>query len=169
VVDSGLLSFLEDKNSPVTLFLPYNEAFKGFDYTAIANDVQALQNLVNYHIVNGTYYSNGLVNGQYLTTNYYKEIKVSVSSDGFSRYATLLNGYIKILKADIPVVNGVVHIIDTVLTYDLNFLTNIEMSEFNMEFGTLRRGMVLNKHELEKEFELDESHKLVRNETRTTL
>jgi uncharacterized surface protein with fasciclin (FAS1) repeats len=43
VVDSGLLSFLEDKNSPVTLFLPYNEAFKGFDYTAIANDVQALQ------------------------------------------------------------------------------------------------------------------------------
>ncbi len=65
--------------------------------------------------------------------------------------------------------NGVVHIIDTVLTYDLNFLTNIEMSEFNMEFGTLRRGMVLNKHELEKEFNQDESHKLVNNETRTTL
>ncbi len=48
VVDSGLLSFLEDKNSPVTLFLPYNEAFKGFDYTAIANDVQALQSKIKF-------------------------------------------------------------------------------------------------------------------------
>jgi hypothetical protein len=79
----------------------------------------------------------------------------------------MLNGYIKILKADIPVVNGVVHIIDTVLTYDLNFLTNIEMSEFNMEFGTLRRTMALNKHELEKEFEHDVSHKLAMNDTIT--
>jgi len=134
--------------------------------------------------VNGTYFSAGLAHGQYLTTNYYKEIKVSVQSDGFTRkftiifsikliytydlkhelynfnltteflpgYADTVNGRIRIIKPDIPLKNGVAHIVESVLTLDPNFYVYEELSEFSSEFGTFKRNMVLNKQELAKEF-----------------
>lgn len=65
VVGSGLLPVLEDKNNPITLFVPYNQAFKGFDYAAISKDRVALQSmfhiipyLFNYKILNLNYMSN---------------------------------------------------------------------------------------------------------------
>jgi len=151
-VESGLLPMFQDADTPMTAFIPYNPAFKVFDYESIAGNVPAIQNFVNYHIVNGTYYSAGLLHNQYLTTNYYKEVKLGVSSDGFNQYADLINGRIRILKADIPLRNGVAHIIEHCLTYSREFLFEAEVNEFSMDFGLLKRSMALNKKELEEEF-----------------
>ena len=63
-----------------------------------------------------------------------------------------MNGRIRIIKADIPLRNGVAHIIDSCITQDPNFYVYNELSEFASEFGTFKRNMVLNKRELEREF-----------------
>ncbi|CAG7831054.1 unnamed protein product, partial [Allacma fusca] len=62
---------------------------------------------VQYHVVPGTWFSEGLVDGQYLPTLYDKEIKVSVSTDGFSRTINFVNGDIRVVKANVPLLNGV--------------------------------------------------------------
>ena len=46
-----------------------------------------LLDFVRYHVVPGVWYSEGLVDGQYLTTLYDKELKVSVSTDGLTSKA----------------------------------------------------------------------------------
>uniref|UniRef100_T1JE54 FAS1 domain-containing protein n=1 Tax=Strigamia maritima TaxID=126957 RepID=T1JE54_STRMM len=70
--------------------------------------------LVLSHAVNGTFYSQGLRDGQWLTTisKYLVPIWVGVVSEGNSRRLDSINGQVRVLQADIPVDNGVIHVID---------------------------------------------------------
>ncbi|CAG7836658.1 unnamed protein product, partial [Allacma fusca] len=130
---------LLDGPDPITVFIPYYRAFDGFDFESFLLNRTALRNFVQYHVVPGTWFSEGLVDGQYLPTLYDKEIKVSVSTDGFSRTINFVNGDIRVVKANVPLLNGVAHIISQVMS-NKEFFFNENLSEFSvMDFGAMRR------------------------------
>ncbi|XP_071138677.1 transforming growth factor-beta-induced protein ig-h3-like [Mytilus edulis] len=96
---------------PFTLFAPTNEAFNKLPPDAINKLLQnqtALIEVLTYHVVKGTVYSAGLSNGMVPTVEG-KSVKVDISSGG-----VMINNA-KVTMADIPVTNGVIHVIDTVL------------------------------------------------------
>ncbi|CAG7693746.1 unnamed protein product [Allacma fusca] len=138
VLDSDCLPLFQG-DEPITLFIPYYKAFDEFDLQALQSNKTALRNFVRYHVVPGTFYSEGLVDGQYLPTLYDKEIKVSITSDNFARTISFVNGDIRVVKANIPILNGVAHIISHALS-SKEFFFYDHLSEFSvMEFGAMRR------------------------------
>ncbi|XP_071138666.1 transforming growth factor-beta-induced protein ig-h3-like [Mytilus edulis] len=96
---------------PFTLFAPTNEAFNKLPPDAINKLLQnqtALIDVLTYHVVKGTVYSVGLSNGMVPTVEG-KSVKVELSSGG-----VMINDA-KVTMANVPVTNGVIHVIDTVL------------------------------------------------------
>jgi len=67
-------------------------------------------------------------------------------------FLTTINGHINVIKPDIPVGNGVAHIIESCITTDSDFFRDEEQSEFSTEFGAFRRKMILNRDEMKKDF-----------------
>jgi len=96
---------------PFTLFAPNNAAFSKLPQGALDNllkNVTALKAVLTYHVVPGTQYSAGLMSGDVKTVQG-ATVKIAVSSDG-----VMVNNA-KVTMADMPVTNGVIHAIDTVL------------------------------------------------------
>ncbi|CAL8077470.1 unnamed protein product [Orchesella dallaii] len=138
VKQAELVNNFQD-TTPFTLFIPLNDAVKKLNDSLFLDDKEKLKNFVFYHMVNGTYYSNGLINNEFLLTNYEKEIKVQVTSDGFAKYLSGINGKVKILKADISLTNGVAHVIDQCISDEAPFYVYPQSDEFKNEFGVMRR------------------------------
>ncbi len=101
-----------------TLFAPTNAAFRTYltskklaDITAM--DKVALLNLIKYHLYNEQYGSTFFLSGSLPTTTASGDfIKMDISN-GVKN--TLLNNSVKVDSLDIPVTNGVVHVIGSVL------------------------------------------------------
>lgn len=101
---------------PFTVFAPNNRAFEQLPKGALENLLQPknkaqLTDILTYHVTKGKLSAEDLtkMNGQELTMLNGKTAKIEVK-DG--------NVYIdgaKVLKADIPASNGVIHVIDTVI------------------------------------------------------
>lgn len=110
-------------SGPFTVFAPKNQAFIDAGYTAAAIDAlpagdAALTQLLLNHVVSGAVQSTGLVNNSYIKTLG----KGSASSTNtLSMYVTTtagvkLNGIATVTTANVIASNGVVHIVDEVIT-----------------------------------------------------
>lgn len=113
---AGLTQTLEGEG-PFTIFVPTNRAFEQLPKGALEkllapqNKAQ-LTDVLTYHVTKGTLSADALTksNGQTITMLNGKPAKIEVK-DG----KVYIDGA-KVLRADLPVGNGVIHVIDTVLT-----------------------------------------------------
>ncbi|GFT81731.1 transforming growth factor-beta-induced protein ig-h3 [Nephila pilipes] len=112
-----LLDTMQD-DGPFTVFLPSNEALTKIpsdELSVLKENVTLLREFLEYHIVQGAYFSGDLKDGQYLTTLHQKQpIRVGVRVDGCYRRLVEANNS-PLFKADIPTKNGVIHVIDWIL------------------------------------------------------
>lgn len=97
---------------PLTLFAPTNDAFAKLPNGAIdalLQNTTALKDLMYYHVVINTYYRAGMETGSLKTLNG-NSINLNVTLDGVT-----VNGA-KVVSVDENVSNGVIHMLDTVLS-----------------------------------------------------
>lgn len=100
---------------PFTVFAPTNEAFEALpdgtlDSLLEPENKDQLTEILTYHVVPGEYMAADLEDGQKLTTVQGDELTVAVK-DG----TVTVNGA-TVAAADVDASNGVVHVIDQVLT-----------------------------------------------------
>jgi len=105
-------------SSPVTLFAPTNDAFAKVPADALQGllaDKAALTDVLTRHVVDGTVYAAGISSGASLDTLGGKQqIRAAVSRRGGVQVSTK-SGKASVVEADIPVTNGVIHAIDSVI------------------------------------------------------
>ncbi len=112
VQQAGLNSTLEG-NGPVTVFAPSDEAFKAVPAATMDNlikDPEALKAVLSYHIVPAKLKSSDIDGTQSQATLNGAKLTVSKAGD----FVTVDDGLVT--KGDIASGNGVVHVIDRVLT-----------------------------------------------------
>jgi uncharacterized surface protein with fasciclin (FAS1) repeats len=108
---AGLTDALEQAG-PITVLAPNNDAFQSLgqsDLTALLANPQSLTDRLQFHVVEGSYPTSDLSDGQTLTTLEGSDLQVSVDGDTVS-----VNGA-EIVEPDLQAGNGVIHIIDDVL------------------------------------------------------
>ncbi|XP_060073463.1 transforming growth factor-beta-induced protein ig-h3-like [Ylistrum balloti] len=111
-VCSGKTNLNDTALGPLTLFGPTNDAFAKLPKGAVDGLLQnttALKELMYYHVVLNTYYRAGMETGTLKTLNG-KSLNLTVSLDEVK-----VNGA-NLISEDNSVVNGVIHMVDTVLT-----------------------------------------------------
>jgi uncharacterized surface protein with fasciclin (FAS1) repeats len=101
-----------------TVFAPTNAAFSALltELNVTKEQLLALPNLADilkYHVVSGEVKAASLTDGQEVTTLQGGKVKVAVSAD---KKVSLNNGRANVTTADVAASNGVIHIIDKVLT-----------------------------------------------------
>lgn len=99
---------------PFTVFAPTNAAFDKLPKGTVegllkADKIDDLKNILEYHVIVGTFKKENLQDGQVIGMANGGNITVTVK-DG----KTLINGESQIL-ASVPASNGIVHVMDTVL------------------------------------------------------
>lgn len=105
---------------PFTVFVPTDEAFAELDPAVLAalqdpTNVEVLRSILRFHVVEGNWYANVIVDGEQPT--------LEGSSVEFSTVGGVTVSGANVVTADIPASNGVVHAIDAVLvppTVDLS-------------------------------------------------
>jgi uncharacterized surface protein with fasciclin (FAS1) repeats len=122
---AGLVEALSGPG-PFTVFAPTDDAFKSFTtgaLEALLADGPQLQKLLQYHVVAGKVMAADVVNLSFAKT----------LADGLNVSIRVENGKVfvndsQVIFTDIPCANGVIHVIDTVLspqtTYDLLIKSN---------------------------------------------
>lgn len=112
LVDAGLVDALRAEG-PFTVFAPNDAAFGKLPDTtldAVFADADLLTAVLTYHVVAGDALTvESLTDGQELTTLQGQTLKVTKSGD-----QVLING-VRVIAADVPATNGVIHVIDGVL------------------------------------------------------
>lgn len=100
-------------SGPFTVFAPTDAAFAalpaGTIQTLLADPTGELTNILLYHVTEGTALSSSLTDGQSITMLNESEVTVTVNGSG-----VFING-VQVILADIPAINGVVHVLDAVL------------------------------------------------------
>jgi transforming growth factor-beta-induced protein len=127
VVAGGLVETLQG-DGPFTVFAPVQVAFEalGTDKLEVllAEENQALlQKILTYHVVSGAVYSTDLANGT-VTTVQGSDVTIDIDGD-----APTVNGA-AVVAADIQVANGVIHLIDGVLTENLDLVDVATLNKF---------------------------------------
>lgn len=98
---------------PFTVFAPNNAAFQKLPpgkLSDLLSNETALVSLLTYHVVAGTYYSSGLKDGMEVPTVEKSNLLISIN-DGVVKVSGAT-----VVQADVSASNGVIHVIDTVLT-----------------------------------------------------
>lgn len=112
LTEAGLIETLQGKG-PFTVFAPTDEAFaklpKG-TVEGLLKDKEALKKVLLYHVVSGNVMSTDVVKLSEATTVEGSKIKIKVVDGN-----VMLNDA-KVTTADVKASNGVIHIIDTVLS-----------------------------------------------------
>jgi uncharacterized surface protein with fasciclin (FAS1) repeats len=97
---------------PFTLFAPTDAAIQALPaevIQALSEDIGLLEDVLAYHLVQGTALSTDLSNGLTVPTLLGKNVTVTINNDG-----VFINDA-KVILADIRTDNGVVHVLDAVL------------------------------------------------------
>lgn len=139
-----LVSALSDTDETYTVFAPTNDAFVALldvvgqtELDDIPEDV--LKRVLQYHVVSGVAAaSTDLTDGQAIGTLLAEDVTVSTTSGVKINEAT-------VSTADVAASNGIVHIIDNVLTPGLETSivnTVVEPAYFNVNFTTLTAAVV---------------------------
>ncbi|MGB1073594.1 MAG: fasciclin domain-containing protein [Flavobacteriales bacterium] len=113
VLDSTGLDETLAGEGPFTVFAPTDAAFDAIDPFVLLDlltDNDALAEILTYHVAGGTVLSTDLSDGQTITTVNGADVTVSVM-DG-----TVMINDATVIVADLVADNGVVHVIDVVLT-----------------------------------------------------
>jgi uncharacterized surface protein with fasciclin (FAS1) repeats len=112
LVDAGLVDALR-ADGPFTVFAPNDPAFATLPAAtldAVFADPELLASVLTYHVVAGeALTAESLTDGQELTTLQGQTLKVTKSGDEIR-----ING-VRVIAADVPATNGVIHVIDGVL------------------------------------------------------
>ncbi len=103
-------------DGPFTVFAPTNEAFEALpdgtlDTLLAPEGKDQLTDILTYHVVPSEAMAADLTDGQKLTTVQGEELTVGVAEDG-----TVTINDAEVTTADVDASNGVVHVIDGVLT-----------------------------------------------------
>ncbi|MFO0881498.1 MAG: fasciclin domain-containing protein [Gemmataceae bacterium] len=113
---ADLVDTLKGKG-PFTVFAPTDKAFEALGeetLKAVLNDKEKLKSILTYHVVAGVVPAKKAIklakDGGSAKTVQGGEIKLSLDGDSL-----VLNGSAKVIKADIKVANGVIHVIDKVI------------------------------------------------------
>jgi transforming growth factor-beta-induced protein len=109
LVEAAALTDNLEQDGPFTVFAPTNSAMAVLDRLLEGSEVTATEALL-YHVVNGRYTAADLANRLSVPTLMGEHITISVR-DG----ALVLNGEVAIIRIDIEVENGIIHIVDTVM------------------------------------------------------
>merc|ERR1712195_346732 len=100
---------------PFTVFAPTNEAFAALPKTTLASlldpkNIKELQDVLTYHVASGSVFAKDLKNGERIKTVEGKNVEATL----FSHRVFINNA--EVTTADIKASNGVVHIINEVLS-----------------------------------------------------
>ncbi len=109
---AGLTETLSGEG-PFTVFAPTDEAFAAIpeaDLAAILADSETLTAILTYHVVSGTVSSEQVVTLDSATTLQGSDITITVSNGG------VLVDQANVITVDIEASNGIVHVIDAVIT-----------------------------------------------------
>ncbi|MCJ1267736.1 hypothetical protein MMC22_007622 [Lobaria immixta] len=100
-----------DSRSDLTIFAPTDDAFKKVSAQISKLEAEQLADVLGYHVVKGPVaYSSKLKNGQTLTTATGEKVTITISG------GNVFVNNAKVVVPDVLVSNGVVHVIDSVLT-----------------------------------------------------
>lgn len=108
---------------PLTVFAPTNEAFAraanalGVSVNSLLADKAGLINLLEYHILSGTFSANDLAGQTSALTVGGANIRLANGSGGLR-----LNGSATVTTADVAASNGVIHVIDAIIWPPKNLL-----------------------------------------------
>ena len=120
-------------DGPFTVFAPNNDAFTALGegvVDTLTSNTDVLTKLLQYHVVpNAAVASGDLTDGQQIETLAGDTLTVSIGDDG----GVSVNG-VAVTQADVQADNGVVHIIDGVLTQNLNV---VERARITPDLSTL--------------------------------
>ncbi|XP_052215744.1 transforming growth factor-beta-induced protein ig-h3-like [Dreissena polymorpha] len=111
VVKANIVAVLS--GGPFTLFAPTNDAFAKIPADALKtlfDNITALTDVLNYHVISGTFWSSSLSDGMTPKTVEGKTVKITINGGG---KVSVNNANVE--EADDAVTNGVIHVIDTVL------------------------------------------------------
>jgi transforming growth factor-beta-induced protein len=113
ILAAGLETALQDDTATLTVFAPTDAAFAALPpgtIEALLEDPQGLlTDILLYHVVGVEAFSADLFDGQVITTLLGQDVRVTINADG-----VFINDA-EVIVADLPAVNGVVHVIDAVL------------------------------------------------------
>jgi len=112
---AGLDTVLANEEGPFTVFAPTDDAFgalpAGLLDTLLADPRGDLRTILRYHIVRAELPADTLTALTSVTTTQGDEIQISTSNGD-----VLLNGNARVVVTNIEASNGIVHVIDAVLT-----------------------------------------------------
>ena len=122
-----------EATGPFTVFAPVNDAFDdlpdGIVTSLLATENRTtLQQLLRYHVVPGAFEASQLTDGQQLVTLTGQSLTVRVQG------GTVTVDGVPVVTADVEASNGVVHLIDGVLTEALNI---VELAALTPDLSTL--------------------------------
>jgi uncharacterized surface protein with fasciclin (FAS1) repeats len=109
---------------PFTVFAPNNAAFSNLTSSSGAPSGNALTETLLYHVVSGNLPSTSLTDNSFIQT-LQKNITMLVNVKSSGVY---ING-IRLVSVDIPATNGVVHVIDKVLTVPTGHVVQVLESQ----------------------------------------
>ena len=114
VIAAGLDSTLGDESTQYTVFAPTDAAFAELDEeylnNLVENDTANLTKILTYHVISGVVMSIDLSDGMKASTVEGTEVTISITDDGVFIDEAMVT------TADIECSNGVIHIIDKVIT-----------------------------------------------------
>ncbi|MCA9865484.1 MAG: fasciclin domain-containing protein [Anaerolineales bacterium] len=117
VIAAGLADTLASADATYTVFVPRDAAFTALDNAnpaalgfLLGDPEGALTDVLLYHVIPGKVMASDLVDGETLTTLQGGELTVDVRTNG----DVFINGA-RVVTADIPAKNGVIHVINQVL------------------------------------------------------
>ncbi len=115
VLAADLQGTLSDESAQLTVFAPTDEAFAKLDSTfltnLVENDTANLTAILTYHVLPTAVYSTQLTNNMSATTVQGTNIVITIMNQ-----TVYLNDIATVTTADIKCSNGVIHVIDTVIT-----------------------------------------------------
>jgi len=124
-------------DGPFTVFAPTDAAFEALPagtLDALLADVPTLRDILTYHVVGGETTSDELNNGDLFTTVNGSQVRISVTAEGI-----FINDA-RITVADIEADNGVVHVIDAVLTRPAQTVVDVIVN--SMDHNTLESAVI---------------------------
>ncbi len=121
-LETADLAVALEGTGPFTVFAPVNDAFDGLPAGVVnslleAGNRESLQTLLRYHVVPGLFTASQLRDGDELITLTGERLAVAVSNG-----VVTVDG-VPVITADVEASNGVVHLIDGVLTEALDIVT----------------------------------------------
>ena len=119
VVKAELASTLDDENANFTVFAPTDDAFATFlsEINMTLDDLtkETLTPILLYHVLDGfipaQLVESGYVNTLSMAHDYYVSLKIDADNSG-----VMLNSMSNVVLTDVVATNGIIHVIDEVIT-----------------------------------------------------